>query len=83
MKNKKVLLGLFLVITIFTFGCKQGASLQESELSLQELCTKNGNMFMKMGPTIDGVPTGEPACAGCMVGASHYCNLEEYKNAIS
>ena len=29
----------------------------------------------------DGLPTGEPACAGCMIGMNHYCDETEYLKA--
>jgi len=49
--------------------------------SLQEVCANDGNMFMTMKPMVNGVPTGDPACAGCMVNGGHFCNLEEYNKA--
>jgi len=75
---------VFLLFVLFLIaGCSQSTGQATSEISLQDLCKSNGNMFMKMPPTIDGVRTGEPACAGCMIGMSHYCTIEEYQTALN
>jgi len=73
----QIIMGIFI---LFMVGCSDTSQIQAGE-SLEELCKKDGNMFMKMGPVIDGVPTGDPACAGCMIGNSHICEIEEYKEA--
>ena len=54
-----------------------------STAEFQAKCTENGNMFMTMGPVKDGVPTGEPACPGCMFGNGHYCDYNEYLAATN
>jgi hypothetical protein len=80
MKNKKIIIGLIFISFVFITGCSQVKN-SGSGLSLQELCKQDGNHFMTMMPIIDGDPTGDTACAGCMIGANHYCDLEAYKKA--
>jgi len=81
MKYEYVIASL-LGILLLAAGCvTRGGNLAGSQTdgsSLKELCQADGNMFMKMGPVLNGVPTGEPACEGCMIGNSHICNKEEY-----
>jgi len=81
----KYVIASLLGIMLLASGCATGggnlvgSSTEES--SLKELCLKDGNRFMKMGPILNGVPTGEPACEGCMIGNSHICDIEDYVNA--
>ena len=82
--RKELILGL-LALLVVMMGCAQtptGNVIVEGN-AYQELCKSNGNMFMTMPPTVDGVPTGEPSCAGCMLGGTHYCDLEAYKQALA
>jgi len=69
-----------LLVLVFLAGC---AKTPTGGVTYQELCKSNGGMFMTMPPTIDGVATGEPSCAGCMVGRSHFCDQEDYVKALS
>ena len=62
----------------FMLGSSTGATTLEDGLTFKERCARDGNMFMKMGPVVNGIPTGEPACAGCMIGNSHLCDEAEY-----
>jgi len=83
MRKTILLIGL-LGLMVLLAGCgKTPTGGAVADMSLQELCQKDGNMFMTMGPVVDGVPTGEPACAGCMVGTGHYCTVDEYLDAVS
>jgi len=81
MKHKYIiasLVGIFLLVA----GCANSSGTgNPQESSLKELCTNDGNMFMKMGPVLNGVPTGGAACSGCMIGNSHICDKEEYLKA--
>jgi len=80
---KWIIIG-FVLVAVFIAGCQKSPTGNVAgDLSLQELCAQNGGMFMKMMPTIDGVPTGDPACAGCMLGSSHYCDKEQYLKALA
>ena len=77
---KKYVLVAFLALALLLVGCKNGptGNAVAQDLSLKELCTQDGNMFMKMGPVIEGIPTGEPACYGCMIGNNHVCDKNQY-----
>ena len=55
-----------------------GAAVSISTEEFKAKCLENGNMFMTMGPVKNGIPTGEPACPGCMFGNGHYCDYNEY-----
>lgn len=79
---RKQILGIVLVgVLVILAGCANTPTGEVTKLTFNERCAKDGNMWMTMGPTLDGVPTGEPACAGCMVGGNHYCSEQEYLKA--
>ena len=82
--RKILVLGL-LGLLVLMIGCAKAptGNVVAEGVSFQELCKSNGNMFMIMQPTVDGVPTGEEPCAGCMLGGSHYCAQEDYQKALS
>ena len=81
---KKIIVVVVLALLVLLAGCAKtptgGVAVEDG--AYRELCKANGNMFMTMEPTVDGVPTGEPSCAGCMVGGNHYCGQEEYLKAL-
>ena len=83
MKGKLLVIGLLSLLIVIAGCAKAPTGGAVAESSLKELCMSNGNMFMTMPPTVDGVPTGEPACAGCMLGGGHYCSKEAYLNALA
>ena len=73
-----LLLASLLLLTACVSNNNTTGGVVAEELSVEELCAQDGNVFMTMGPVIDGVPTGEPACGGCMVGNNHVCDLDTY-----
>ena len=81
MKGKIIAIGL-LALLVLIAGCGKTPTGNAVAVTFKELCQQNSNMFMTMPPTIDGVPTGEPACPGWMIAGSHYCSQEEYLKAL-
>jgi len=81
---KKIIGVVVLALLVLLAGCAKTptGSVVVEDSAYRELCKSNGNMFMTMQPTVDGVATGESACAGCMVDGSHYCDQEEYLKAL-
>jgi|SRR3989344_323181 len=90
-KGTAVVLAVVLIAVLIFFALKGNfgngvtgnavgisANAVAKELSLKELCAQDGNMFMTMRPVLNGVPTGEPACPGCMIGNNHICDIETY-----
>jgi len=82
-----IVVGLVAILVVggyFMFGPSKitGTTTLDNELTFKERCMRDGNMFMTMGPVVNGVPTGEPACAGCMIGNSHICDEAEYIKAM-
>jgi len=56
---------------------------EQSQSDFESLCYQNRDMWMKMQPIKNGLPTGEPSCFGCMPDArNHYCDETEYKRAV-
>ncbi len=54
-----------------------------ADLSFKEVCAKTGGMWMKMQPTENNIPTGQPACSGCMLrNGDHICERERYVQAL-
>ena len=55
-----------------------------SGMSFRDVCIKTGGMWMMMGPTQNYVPTGQPACYGCMQrDGDHICERERYLQALN
>jgi hypothetical protein len=80
-QRKIIIMVVFLFSIMFLSACSKDVVKNEAvvqEFSLKELCAQDGNMFMTMGPILDGTPTGEVACPGCMIGNSHICDIETY-----
>ncbi|GEM_PF-628016 len=85
---------LIVVLGLFAFKGNLGGSLTGNvaaggnkdpyaDLSFQETCSNTGGMWMKMQPTQNYVPTGEPACLGCMLpNGDHICEKERYLRAL-
>lgn len=73
----KAALSLGITIALLLAGCSPTG--KTTEQSFEELCKSQGKEWMKMMPMIDGIPTGEPPCWGCMANKNtHICNMEEY-----
>jgi len=75
---KKLIICTILILTLLVAGCSTGNVVKTT---YKETCKSNGNMWMTMQPVTDGIPTGDPACPGCMYGNSHFCNEADYLNA--
>ena len=49
----------------------------------KDACKATGGMWMKMQPTKNAIPTGEPACFGCMQrNGDHICNKDVYLQSL-
>lgn len=75
---KRIFVIVMLSAAVVLAGC---ASNEDSYagMSFQEVCAKTGGMWMKMQPTQDFAPTGQPACLGCMQpNGDHICEKERY-----
>ncbi len=54
-----------------------------ADMSFKDACRATGGMWMKMQPTKDFVPTGQPACEGCMQrNGDHICDKETYLKTL-
>jgi len=79
-------LGILIVLTMVIFGFNglSGNSVKEvntqsANINFEEMCKNDRKVWMKMMPMINGVPTGNPACYGCMANEdTHFCDKEEY-----
>jgi len=88
---KVMVVALITVLGFFAFKGNFGSELTGKivasdpyvDLSFQEVCSQTGGIWMKMQPTQNYVPTGEPACVGCMQsGGDHICEKERYLQAL-
>jgi len=74
---KKVIVIFLLALVIMTACTSKKSSY--NDLTFQEVCSKTGGMWMKMQPTQNYAPTGQPACFGCMQrNGDHICEKERY-----
>ena len=79
-------LGILIVLAVvIVFGFKgitnavKEVNTQSANINFEEMCKNDGKEWMKMMPMINGVPTGNPACYGCMANEdTHFCDKEEY-----
>ena len=54
-----------------------------ADMSFKEACKATNGMWMKMQPTKDFIPTGAPACEGCMQrNGDHICDKEAYLKSL-
>ena len=84
MKKIIVFVGLLSLLVLLAGCLKTPTGNAVADVSsFKTLCQSNGNMFMVMEPTLDGVPTGEPTCAGCMIAGTHYCSMDDYMKALA
>jgi len=83
---KSILTIAILGLVVIVSGCLHGGGatgnvVAQETISFEDYCFNNGDHYMTMTPIMNGVPTGEPSCAGCMVGNSHFCDVSEYQAA--
>src|SRR3989344_9356230 len=80
-KMKKVIVIFLLALVIMTACTSKKSSY--NDLTFQEVCSKTGGMWMKMQPTQNYAPTGQPACFGCMQrNGDHICEKERYVQTL-
>lgn len=73
---KKIAFLVALVLLVIA-GCSPKD--QYAGMSMKDICRTTGGMWMKMQPTQDFIPTGAPACEGCMQpNGDHICDKRVY-----
>ncbi len=81
--GKKIIIGavVFILIVGTLLISKTKISGKVTELgdnSYEELCEKNGDMWMEMEPWINGEKISDEECYGCMIGENHFCDVNNY-----
>lgn len=77
----KRIIGLALLILFLISACS--SKNPYADMSFKDTCKATGGMWMKMQPTKDFVPTGAPACEGCMQrNGDHICDKETYLKTL-
>ena len=81
---EKVIIVACLALVLIMSGCATtGQSSVYSGKTFQQACRETGGMWMIMEPTENYVPTGAPACAGCMLrDGDHICDMSSYLKAL-
>ena len=78
---RKEIIALMIVGVLFGAVACTGKNNQYDTMSFKDACRVTGGMWMKMQPTKDFIPTGAPACEGCMRrNGDHICDKEAYIN---
>lgn len=73
----------YIVLVVSLLVLASCSAKQQAGASFQEQCAKTGGMWMTMHPTKNGIPTGEPACAGCMQSkGDHICDQGRYMASL-
>jgi len=79
---RKIFLMMVFVVVMVVAGCTSKTA-SYGDRSFKEVCAQTGGMWMKMQPTQNYAPTGQPACFGCMQsGGDHICEQERYLQAL-
>lgn len=72
-----------IVVSLFFISARASKN-QYADMSFQEACKATKGMWMNMQPTKDFIPTGAPACEGCMQpNGDHICGKEEYLQSLN
>ena len=70
---------ILVVLVLASFSSfKQLKIVELGDLTYEELCKTNRDMWMEMEPWRNGKKISDERCFGCMVGENHFCNVEEY-----
>ncbi len=77
-----VVIAVLLVVVAVSISSRQIRSTDITGLTFEELCHKNGDMWMEMEPRKDGKKISDEMCLGCMIGDNHFCKAEEYIDHI-
>jgi len=76
----KIIILLLIIGLILISGCSKSNSI---DIEFKEFCKQHNGVWMKMEPTINGEPTGESACNGCMLeNGDHICNFDKFKELV-
>ena len=76
---RKEIIALIIIGVVFGAVACTAKSNQYDTISFKDACRATGGMWMKMQPTRDFIPTGQPACEGCMLrNGDHICDKETY-----
>lgn len=71
------------VVALISFYYSQQPKIAElGNLTYEELCKKNRDVWMEMEPVIDGKKISNEKCFGCMIGKNHFCDVNDYVNYI-
>ena len=71
----------FLVLTI-SISSRKTRITDMKDLTFEELCNKNGDMWMEMESWREGKKISDEKCFGCMIGDNHFCTAQEYIDNI-
>ncbi len=74
---------IFLAVLILWFSVfREPRSTELENLTFEEFCETNNDMWMEMEPTIKGEKLSNEMCFGCMIADSHFCSADEYVSYI-
>lgn len=81
--NKILVIGIvitvLLIVSLSWFSLSRTARIVElGNLTFEELCKTNDDMWMVMEPWRKGKEIADQPCAGCMIADNHFCTTEEY-----
>jgi hypothetical protein len=80
---RKEIIALIIVGVLFGTTACTGKGNAYTNMSFKDVCTATGGMWMKMQPTKDFIPTGAPACEGCMQrNGDHICDKDTYLQSL-
>ena len=78
-----VILSVVLAVLILWFSVfREPRSTELENLTFEELCKTNNDMWMEMEPAIKGEKLSNEMCFGCMIADSHFCSADEYTDYV-
>ena len=75
-----VILLIILILWVSVF--REPRSTELENLTFEELCKTNNDMWMEMEPAIKGEKLSNEMCFGCMIADSHFCSADEYTDYV-
>jgi len=71
-----------LLVLAFSISSNKIRAADIVDMTFQELCEKNSDMWMNMEAWIEGKKISNEKCHGCMINDNHFCTAEEYVEYI-
>ena len=78
-----VVVVILLTVSIVSYSVfRKPRSTELGNLTFEEFCKTNNDMWMEMEPARKGEKLSNEMCFGCMIADSHFCSADEYTDYV-